>query len=80
MLGVELGKAIAENWGGRIRRLADLQAKYLRRQERGCRLTDLRMQLTDVDFEVGKREGFIDDPDLPAQRPRKRSWKGRYRS
>jgi hypothetical protein len=36
-------------------------------------LADLRLHLADVDFEISKREGFTDDPDLPTLQAQKKA-------
>ena len=44
--------------------IADLQTRYTRAMAT-LSYDQLRLQLSDINFELSKREGFTDDPDLP---------------
>jgi hypothetical protein len=62
--GVAYGKALRDADAEGTPALTALQNQYAGDMQK-MTLADLRLRLANVDFEISKREGFTDDPDLP---------------
>jgi hypothetical protein len=70
--GVAYGKALQSAGGGATVPLASLQNQYAADMQKMTR-AELQLRLANVDFEISKREGFTDDPDLPKLQAEKKA-------